>query len=250
MDVEIPPQCATPRACGLIVDSHGLTMDAKMEDDNTNMRALGSQHGYVVVQPNARNAPTLESWNPATDDPILHDFLMNAISAFAVDSKRLHITGFSDGGEVTFHFLCKHADMFASVAPAAANGCTLTGTDRPSREIPVLFMHGVRDNLEDFQSVAVPQRDAIVAGWKMGQGQVVAQGAGFVRTRWTSPSGTVFEFLQHDYAAAQNPILGGHCFPGSTDPGSQPGQLFSLACDPPTAFNWGEEVMKFFQAHE
>jgi pimeloyl-ACP methyl ester carboxylesterase len=249
MDVEIPPECAAPRACGLVVDSHGLTMDAQMEDDNTNMRALGIKYGFIVVQPNANPAPPFSSWTATTDDPVLFAFISTAISALAVDPGRIHMTGFSDGGEATWRFLCAHADLFASVAAAAGQGCAFTGADTPSREIPVLYMHGTRDALVDFQSVAIPLRDAVVAGWSMGTPTTVAQGSGYVRTQWTSANGTVFEFLQHDYAAAET-ILGGHCFPGSTDPGNQTGQLFSLACVAPNAFTWGEEVMKFFVAHD
>jgi poly(3-hydroxybutyrate) depolymerase len=247
-DVEIPAKCSTPAACGLVVDAHGLTMSATMEDANTNMRALGAKFGFVVVQPNATPSPPLASWNAEHDDPILHTFLVNAISSLAVDPKRVHFSGFSDGGEASWRFLCKHADLFASVAPAAGGGCSFRGSDTPSREIPVLYMHGTQDGLVDFQSEAIPVRDAIVAGWNMGTGKVVEQGDGFVRTRWTSPKGTIFEFLQHDYQA-DSFILRGHCFPGSNDSGNAPGQLFPLACVPPNAFSWGEEVMKFFVAN-
>jgi len=34
----------------------------------------------------------------------------------------------------------------------------------------------------------------------------------------------------------------GHCFPGSTDPGTQPGQLFSFKCQQPASFVWGTEA--------
>jgi pimeloyl-ACP methyl ester carboxylesterase len=249
MDVEIPPACTKAGACGLIVDAHGMTMNAQMEDDNTNMRALGAQHGYVVVQPNARGAPTFTSWSADSDDPILAAFIPDAVAALGVNPKRVHFTGFSDGGEASFRFLCKHADLFASVAPAAGEGCSFKDGDRPSREIPILYMHGTQDGLVDFQSNAIPQRDAIVAGWNMGPGVQADQGAGFVRTRFTSPNGTVFEFLQHDYEA-DSFLLRGHCYPGSQDKGDQPGQLFPLNCVPPNAFTWGEEVVKFFMAHE
>ena len=249
-DVTIPPQCTGHGPpCGLIVDVHGFTMDGKMEDDNTNMRALGTMHGYVVVQPNANPPPPASSWNPGTDDDKIYAFLVAAVPALGVDTKRLHFTGFSQGGNMTFRFLCKHADFFASVAPGAGTGCTFQTGDTPSRQIPVLYMHGTKDALINFQANAIPQRDQVVSGWNMGAGMVVSQGTGYVRTRYTSPSGNVFEFLQHDYASA-NSILVGHCFPGSTDMGQETGQLFPFGCVPPNDFTWGVEVMAFFMAHE
>jgi polyhydroxybutyrate depolymerase len=248
-DVAIPPACATPSACGLVVDVHGLTMDGLMEDDNTNMRALGAQYGYVVVQPNANPAPPQSSWNPPGDDDHVYAFLVAAIQKLAVDPRRVHMTGFSQGGMMTFRFLCNHADLFASVAPAAGDACSFQAGSTPSREIPVLYMHGTKDALVSFTNGAIPQRDAVVAGWQMGAGTVVDQGTGYVRTRYTNASGNVFEFLQHDYAAT-SPFLQGHCYPGSTDPGGKPGQLFPFACVAPNGFTWGAEVMKFFVAHE
>ncbi len=246
-DVTIPPQCATS-ACGLVVDVHGLTMDGKMEDDNTNLRALGTQYGYVVVQPNANPAPPASQWEPPGDDDKIYAFLESAIPTLGIDPQRVHFTGFSDGGEMTFRFLCAHADMFASVAAGAATGCFQPG-DMPAREIPLLFMNGTKDALVDFQTNAIPQRDAIVSAWSMGPGTVVAQGTAYLRTRFTSPSGNVFELLQHDYEASSF-ILGGHCYPGSTDPGTELGQLFPFGCVPPNEFTWGIEVMSFFMAHE
>ncbi len=246
-DVSVPPAC-TSGGCGLILDVHGATMSGQMEDDNTKMRALGAQNGFVVVQPNANPAPPLSSWNPSTDDDKVFAFLQLAQTTYAIDGKRVHMTGFSQGGMMTFRFLCKHADVFASRAPAAGTGCGVTSGDTPSRELPVLYMHGTKDAIVSFQSFAVPQRDAVISGWQTDTGTVIASDASYTRTRYLTPSGVPFEFIQHDYAAA-TPILGGHCYPGSTDPGGQPGQLFPFGCVPPNAFTWGDEVMKFFLAH-
>ncbi len=245
-DVSVPPTCAS--GCGLILDVHGATMDATMEDANTNMRALGAQHRFVVVQPNANPGPPTSSWNPVTDDAKVFAFLQAALTAWTIDPKRVHMTGFSQGGMMTFRFLCKHADLFASMAPAAGDGCTFAPGDTPSREVPVLYMHGTTDNLVNFLSMAIPQRNEVVGGWQMNAGQIVASDANYSRTRYTSGAGTVFEFIAHNYFA-KSAILGGHCYPGSTDPGTAKGQLFAFACIGPSAFNWGDEVMNFFLAH-
>jgi len=244
--VSVPPACA--KGCGLVLDVHGATMDSTMEDANTAMRALGAQYGFVVVQPNANPAPPTSSWNPVTDDAKVFAFLQSALIAWTVDPKRVHMTGFSQGGMMTFRFLCAHAAVFASMAPAAGDGCTFTANDSPSQEVPLLYMHGTKDALIVFNVNAIPQRNEVVTGWKMGAGQQIAGDASYQRTRYLSPTGTPFEFLQHDYSAASL-VLSGHCYPGSTDPGGATGQLFSFACTQTTAFTWGVEVMKFFVAH-
>jgi hypothetical protein len=70
----------------------------------------------------------------------------------------------------------------------------------------------------------------------------------YTRTRWTNPRGVTFELIEHDYASS-NTLVGGHCFPGSDDPGGLAGQVASFACAKPSAFVWGEVVMQFFLAH-
>src|SRR5205814_1357185 len=143
----------------------------------------GRAHGYLVVQPNANPDPPLASWKPATDDDKIFAFIQLAASVFHADPNRIHFTGFSQGGAMTWRFLCKHADLFASVAPAAEAACAFSGADLPAREIPVLYMHGTVDGLVDFKSIAIPQRDAVIAGWKMDAGTMIAGDSMFKRTR-------------------------------------------------------------------
>lgn len=263
-DVEVPAACIAG-GCGLIFDVHGRTMDAAMEDANTELRARGGAAGFIVIQPNANPAPPQSTFMPTPEeDAKLYDFVTRALAVYAIDRHRVHMTGFSEGGFMTWRFLCDHADVFASVAPgAAASNCTIlqipacsfTGTQIPSRQVPVLYMHGTTD--EDYvqYECAQPQIDAVVAQWGLASQGVIAQGEGYRRTRWTNPTGGLLEFISHDYFSDQEVLfipqtkLEGHCYPGSTDPGGLPGQLLSFKCEQPAAFTWGEEVLAFFIAH-
>lgn len=251
-DVEVPPACLT-QACGLILDVHGFSMSAAMEDASTELRRRGRERGYIVVQPSATPAPPLASWDAnGADDEAVFATLQRVSRVWRTDPKRVHVTGFSQGGNMTWRLLCKHADALASVAPAAfSGGCPFDSGGQPSREVPILYMHGEDDGLVPFEG-AVEQRDRIVAAWKMDAGQKTAGDGAFERTRHTSPSGTVFEFLTHRYAVTEKCLVAdikGHCFPGSTDPGTAPGQACSFACPAPNAFHWGEELMRFFEEH-
>lgn len=246
-DVTIPEQCADT-ACGLVFDVHGYTMSGVMEDANTNMRALGRERGYIIVQPNATPAPPAASWSPAIDDDKIFDFMMRAIEVLGVDENRVHFTGFSQGGWMSWRFICAHSDVLASVAPGAACGdteCDFVDTI-PERPLPILYMHGTDDALVNY-SCAEPRRDAVVAAFGLGAEIVVEEGMGY---RWTRYDGDApLEFISHDYVAPDNPILRGHCFPGSDDPGGATGQLFTFRCDGENGFTWGEAVMDFFEAH-
>lgn len=246
-DVTVPASCAAG-GCGLVLDVHGMTMSARMEDANTGMRALGIEHGYVIVQPNANPAPPAASWTPGVDDAKVFAFLELALAAFAIDRDRVHMTGFSQGGMMTSRFLCDHADVFASVAPMAGTGCAFLGAAKPSREVHVLYAHGARDAIVAY-ATGTQQRNAMIAAWSMKEESVVSSDAKHEWKRYRSPSGTVLEFVRHDYEASAF-TLRGHCYPGSEDSkGGAPGQLFGFACEGASAFTWGEIVMQFFRDH-
>lgn len=245
-DVTVPAACVAG-GCGLVLDVHGATMSGKMEDNNTGLRALGEKYGYVVVNPNANPSPPSAAWKES-DDAKVFAFLQLALTSFAIDRNRVHMTGFSQGGMMTSRFLCKHADVFASVAPAAGTGCTFKGSDTPSREVHVLYIHGETDAMVAY-GLGTAQRDAAVSAWKLGAESTVTSDGNHKWTRRTSPAGTVFEFIQHKYEASSF-VLKGHCYPGSKDlKGGEPGQLFGFGCEGTSAFVWGEAAMKFFRDH-
>jgi polyhydroxybutyrate depolymerase len=254
-DVAIPEACPA-QGCGLIFDVHGLTMSGEMQEANTGLAQRGREAGYVVVQPNATPAPPAASWAAAEDDAEVFGFLEQAIAGYSIDPKRVHFTGFSQGGDMTWRMLCNHSEVFASVAPAAFGlsqdeQCFRTGT-APSTKVPILFMHGQFDNLVPFPQ-ALAARDAVIGVLDLTLvGEVDFLGGapppgGPKRTRYSGEGNALLEFVEHGYGGV--PTLGGHCYPGSEDPGTAQGQLFTFKCNPPNAFHWGAEVLAFFQAH-
>ena len=265
-EVEIPATCASG-GCGVVFDVHGATMTAAAEDKSTGLRASASALGYVVVQPTAPTVLLTHSWTPASDDPKVWLFAQQLFSALVIDPKRIHFTGFSQGGAMTWRMLCAHADVLASVAPvAAADGqnlstlappfvldCPFDATRSPSQQVPILQMHGTADGLVPF-SKGQQQRDAVITAWSLGTASPIASDPKFTHTRAVSPSGTVVEFLQHDYLAPGSllPVnLGGHCLPGGQDlpPTSIPSTTLYFSCVQPNGFVWGQLVMQFFVAH-
>ena len=285
--VTVPEQC-TKTACGVIVDVHGGMMSSQMEDKNTNLSALGLKYGYLVIQPNAlQNALLLgqrlfvaDAPGAPADDTRVMDILTNVIQAFHADTTRIHMTGFSEGGYMTWRWFCQHSDMLASVAPGAAAwkcanlanagltppeiGCQFNGAeagaDVPAHDIPVLYMQGMKDGLVDPTCADTWVRTHVFSTLELGAGQQIAGDSTFTRTRYLNPVGIPFEYIRHQYTSASS-FLGvaiqGHCYPGSTDlavtPPAQtviaPDQLISFGCNDKTSFTWGEEVMKFFIAH-
>ncbi len=252
-DLHVPATC-TANPCGLVVDVHGLTMSGEMQDNNTGMRKLGEKHGYVVLQPNANPAPPGASWTPNEDDQKILDYLQAVIGKLSVDKKRIHFTGFSQGGWMSWRMLCKQPQLFASIAPGAGcsflgtEGCTFDGKQLPAVELPVLYMHGTKDVLQGFDC-AKKQLEAVTKAWGLQLTKTVSQDDKHIWQRYASAKGTVFEFIQHDYAASSF-LLQGHCYPGSDDQSpKEPGQIAGFGCKGSNAFHWGEAAIAFFIAH-
>ena len=241
-DVSVPEGCVR-ESCGMIVDVHGLTMSAQMQEANTRLMALGLERSYVVIQPNAIPEPPVSSWDGAADDLTVVAFVEEAIEDFGIDVDRVHLTGFSQGGLMTWRLLESHGELWASAAPAAACGMGL-----PSTVVPLLYMHGTTDALVGFEC-AEPRVQALLEHYGIeGEGTVVDSSDDHVRLRYGEQGPALVEFLSHDYDSG-NAVLGGHCYPGSQDPGRAPGQLFTYACGGDEAFVWGESAIDFFDAH-
>lgn len=249
-DVEIPAAC-TQGSCGLVVDIHGYTMTGASEEANTGMRARGQANGYVVVQPTApKDGFGQPSWDQQTHAPLVHQFLTDLAASLPIDPKRIHAMGFSQGGGMALRLLCRYADLFASGAPiGAVQGCEFLGTNKPSEEVDILQVHGHVDAVVNFQNVAIPQRNAALAAWPFGPPTTIEEDAKHEATRWTTPTGTVLEFWEHDYkTSAQVFFVGiqGHCVPGGTDFSGMPA---GYSCEDPNTFVFGELAMQFFLAH-
>jgi len=237
-DVSLPETCLT-ESCGLIVDVPGGVGSGEDAEANTGMAALGNAAGYVVVQPNTPE----DGWNYPVDSVRIRSFLDQLIAALDLDPSRVHIGGHSNGGYMAWAFVCDHADLIASAAPLGAgastdehSSCDFDAPGHPSQEVDLFLAHGRVDAIVPF-STAVAQRDLVVAAWDMTETEVLADEPDYRWTRWTSPQGTVLEFLEFGWFRG---MLAGHCYPGvATEAG----------CGSDTPIHYGQAALDFYMAH-
>jgi hypothetical protein len=210
-DVSIPAKCVQP-GCGLITEIHGDTGTGALMDANTNLKALGKQRGFVVVAPTGPPWPGAEpgsTWRVQDDEKVVK-IIQKVAEVFRTDPKKNHVTGFSRGGFVTWRLLCKHADMFASVAPATAgsnngtsNGFTCNGVNEvscpfnaaqaggmPSVEVPTLFLIGRTDAPVPLGCTSRVRQQAIAA-WGLTEQPNVDGNAQYTHRRWSNAKGTM-----------------------------------------------------------
>lgn len=257
VDVRIPAVCEAP-GCGLILELHGDTGTGLLMDAHTNLRALGAQHGFIVVAPTGPpygGGQPGSTWHSSTDAAVVA--LVKEIAAvFRVDAHKIHVTGFSRGGFVTWRLACDHADLFASAAPAGAgNGnnfgeptCFSAGRT-PARKLPLLFLMGRTDVSVGYGSMTAI-RDAAITNYGATGPTILAQNAAYTHNRWTGPTGEVIETFDHAYETVSDgpwATARGHCIAGSTMDPYAP--QYAIPCKLPNAFVWGDEVIAFFLAH-
>jgi poly(3-hydroxybutyrate) depolymerase len=239
----VVPSACFDRACGVVFNIHGGGMsDHATMDQATHMIAIGSAAGYIVVHPHKG------TWNVATDKTSVFDFLQQVVQAFDADKKRVHSTGYSQGGQISWALGCEHADVVASIAPAEevnrVSDCWKT-SKKPARELPILFAYGKKDSIGGGYDAAQTLAKQVATTSALTGPETVAgkDGSNYLRQRWTSASGNVLEFVSHNYTSTGvGGVLAGHCLPMAD------GTTF-VSCSRPVDYDWGQEVISFFKAH-
>lgn len=244
-ELSVPPACQST-ACGLIVDVHGFGMNGPTQDLHTQLSRIATEAGFIVLQPSApidASGGGFASWSSDGENDSQVLAIMDRIRrVFHVQDERIHMTGYSQGGFMTWRFLCARPELFGSVAPLAAGSGACFATRTPAEEIDILYAHGTTDGLVPFES-ATRTVSQIRESWETDGGQIVSEDRAHTWTRYTTDAGTRFEFIRFDwetnFVLGPSPLLA-HCFPGSDQ---------FVGCGTDTAFHWGEELTRFFLEH-
>ena len=244
--ISVPPGCET-QSCGLILDLPGAGLDADMHDRETQLRALGEQHGYIVVQPTAPTIVADGPWWFPQDDPALAEAVRATAERYSVDTDRVHVVGHNVSGSVAWRLLCEYPGVFASAAILGTGdeGCAPM-VDAPSctpdAPVDVLLAHGINDPVVDL-ACAQQKVDRLTDAWDL-QEQATEDHDNFHRTHLEAPTGNAVDFIVHAYETDfVEPTIGeldGHCVPGGDG-------VFS--CGDPQELAWGREAIEFFVAH-
>jgi len=273
-EYNVPEACAGGAACGLVLDVHGWTMNGDAQDANTNMRALGEQHGYLVLQPTANKVLGVTSWS-SKDYPTVWGMLEAARDApgLSVDANKVHFMGFSQGSEMTWWMLQHHGNELASAVPLSCAADDAKAVAAAANGTPLLYSHGYKDGLCSF-GAGNATIQTLRSEWQLVEKAVLSEDDHHVRTAYEGPDGQYLETLFWDYESGNwgglSSVCGviykqvgdGHCFPGGSDTQcfdllhprvSFPQRLAPFSCPAPdpkaAAFVIGDVAMQFFLDH-
>ncbi len=131
----------------------GQSSGAEMES-LSGLSELADRKNFIAVYPNAigRYKGKLY-WNdgrvPEVDDVRFIGALIDELaSKYSADTKRIYLTGISNGASMTNRLGIELSDRIAAIAPVAGTiGVRVADRWKPKRTMPVMYIHGTDDPL-------------------------------------------------------------------------------------------------------
>jgi polyhydroxybutyrate depolymerase len=175
--LHIPPGYDGTKPLPLVFDVHGYTSFASEQLMRSKWDKMADKEGFVLIDPDgvgmSWNAGSCCGNNKQDDVKFFRDMVTKATAELCIDSKRVYVSGHSNGGAMTYRLACEAADIFAAVAPVC--GWMAAPTCAPARPIPVLAIRGLNDS-----TVKIDTADADIDKWlsndKCAENQVTTSG--------------------------------------------------------------------------
>jgi polyhydroxybutyrate depolymerase len=157
VDVLLPPKGTAAGPAPLLLVLHGFGGDGDAVGHHLGLAAVARERGMVYAAPDGlRDRRGRRFWNatPAccdldrtgVDD---QGYLLRLIDEIAarvpIDPRRVHVAGFSNGGNMAFRLACKAGDRIASIASVAGATYADPADCGATRPVSVLHVHGDRD---------------------------------------------------------------------------------------------------------
>ncbi len=159
-DVYVPSAAADGTERPLVLDLHAFTAPSAVQRMTSGWDELAESEGLILAWPNGlETAWSVGVFDFGVDDVGFLLALVDEISArTAVDPAKVHLTGWSQGGDMVQRVACEATDRFGAFVPFAA-GTTVDEFDsadcQPVRPPPILSVRGREDQIIPFDGGTV-----------------------------------------------------------------------------------------------
>ena len=181
--VHVPQSYDEKRPIPVVIMFHGGGGTAKNAIEETGWTAKADQAGFLAVFPEG-SAPdpsqprdfrtNPQTWNDGSkrfypeqvgiDDGAFTRALIGDLKVrFTVDTRRVFLTGFSNGSSLTYRLGVELSDCVAAIAPVGSSGLRLADPQVLQGPVSMISLHGLDDKLNPFEGgdVKILARDEI-----------------------------------------------------------------------------------------
>jgi len=164
--LHVPPSYDPGSAVPLVMVLHGATQSPESAESMSHMNDLADKYGFIVVYPGGtgRNADMMPTWNAGNccgyaltnnvdDVGFLRALIDELEHDYAVDRKRVYVTGISNGAMMSYRVACELSDKVAAIAPVEG---ALNVDCAPAERVSVIVFHGTADHLVPFDGGTTP----------------------------------------------------------------------------------------------
>lgn len=222
--VHLPPSYGT-QFQPLVINYHGYDNTALRTAQHTNMGAEADKAGFILVFPQAVDSPP--SWDAgighygptgdADDVQFTRDLISYMENNYCVDTHRIYVTGYSEGGGMVYRLACELSQQIAAFATVEGAFYHVPGGCNPARPVPFLEIHGQADQLAPYDGnpgLGMASVQTMLNLWLgidkcQSTNKVIFQKADVTGIEWPdcAPGTVVEHYIISD---------GGHTWPGSS----------------------------------
>jgi polyhydroxybutyrate depolymerase len=148
----IPAITNTTDKLPVIVSLHGRLGTGRGMMGFADFRAIANREKFIIVCPDGID----KSWNDGRPTPALKkgindvkfidELITYIINTYHGDSKRVYVTGMSNGGFMSSRLACELNNRIAAIAVVAAS-MDENVTYHPNKPIPIMYIQGTKDPL-------------------------------------------------------------------------------------------------------
>ena len=185
--LHVPPAATSGRPLPLVLNLHGATQNALLEELQSGMDASSDRDGYLVAYPDGTRIATKLTPDPVAkqaqygfnagaccglpatkhidDVKFLLAVIRDVASHTPVDLRRVYVTGISNGGMMAYAMAAEAPQAIAAIA--SVSGQVELPAIRPARPVPTLEFHSVNDPIalwNGTKGASPPTRFAVMDG--------------------------------------------------------------------------------------
>ena len=145
-------------AVPLMFNFHGYGGNASEYMNYADMRSLADSENFILVYPQGTCLEDNPHWNAGLDSPdnksdandfgFIEALIIDLSSNYSIDSKRIYVSGYSNGAMFAYALACYKSNLIAAVG--SVSGTMLEETNNncsPSHPTAMINIHGTSDNI-------------------------------------------------------------------------------------------------------